>query len=215
MSKNAEDGQIQVALVEDDDEIRANLAYRISSRAGYRLAAACADAESALAELPRHKPDVVLMDINLPGMDGVECVRRLKPRMTETQFVMLTVYEDSNRLFKSLVAGASGYLLKRTSTSRLMEAIREAHRGGSPMTPQIARLVVRHFQQPAEAASEVGKLTAREKDVLDQLSKGFRYKEIVGNLGISEGTLHSHIRNIYEKLHVHSRTEAVVKYLHP
>jgi DNA-binding NarL/FixJ family response regulator len=206
---------IQVALVEDDDEIRANLAYRISADSAFRLAGSFANAESALAELPQQKSDVVLMDINLPGMDGVECVRRLKPRMRATQFVMLTVYEDSNRLFKSLVAGASGYLLKRTTPSKLMEAIREAHLGGSPMTPQIARLVVRHFQQVSEPSAEIGKLTPREKDVLDQLSKGFRYKEIVDNLAISEGTLHSHIRNIYEKLHVHSRTEAVVKYLHP
>jgi DNA-binding NarL/FixJ family response regulator len=213
-----EPNPIQVALVEDDDEIRANLTYRIKSHPAFDMAGAYADAESAFQELPRQKPDVVLMDINLPGMDGVECVRRLKPRMRSTQFVMLTVYEDSNRLFKSLVAGASGYLLKRTSAAKLLTAIREAHQGGSPMTPQIARLVVRHFQgqsgPSSEPSSELRTLTARERDVLDQLSKGFRYKEIVDNLVISEGTLHTHIRNIYEKLHVHSRTEAVVKYLH-
>jgi DNA-binding NarL/FixJ family response regulator len=204
--------------VEDDDEIRANLAYRIDSHSTFRLVGAYADAESALEELPAQKPDVVLMDINLPGIDGVECVRRLKTRMGSTQFVMLTVYEDSNRLFKSLVAGSCGYLLKRTSPSKLLAAIREAHGGGSPMTPQIARLVVQHFQRTSEETSEhtteIQKLTPREKEVLDQLSKGFRYKEIVGNLDIGDGTLHSHIRNIYEKLHVHSRTEAVVKYLH-
>jgi DNA-binding NarL/FixJ family response regulator len=210
-----EPAPIQVALVEDDDEIRANLAYRIKSHPGFRLTNAYADAESAMAELPQRKPDVVLMDINLPGIDGVECVRRLKPRMGTTQFVMLTVYEDSNRLFKSLVAGASGYLLKRTTPAKLLAAIREAHQGGSPMTPQIARLVVQHFQNASEPSVEIAKLTAREKEVLDQLSKGFRYKEIVDNLAISDGTLHSHIRNIYEKLHVHSRTEAVVKYLNP
>ena len=209
-----ESAPIQVALVEDDDEIRANLAHRINGTPAFRLVGAYADAESALAELPQQKPDVVLMDINLPGMDGVECVRRLKPRMAATQFVMLTVYEDSNRLFKSLVAGASGYLLKRTKPAKLLAAIREAHQGGSPMTPQIARLVVQHFQHASEPSAGIEKLTARERDVLDQLSKGFRYKEIVDNLTISDGTLHSHIRNIYEKLHVHSRTEAVVKYLH-
>lgn len=213
MHNAADPGLIQIALVEDDDEIRANLTYRINEHQAFRLVGAYGNAEAALAELPKQKADVVLMDINLPGMDGVECVRRLKPRMASTQFVMLTVYEDSNRLFKSLVAGASGYLLKRTTPSKLMAAIREAHRGGSPMTPQIARLVVQHFQQAAGPSSEIEKLTAREKDVLDQLSKGFRYKEIVDNLAISEGTLHTHIRNIYEKLHVHSRTEAVVKYL--
>jgi DNA-binding NarL/FixJ family response regulator len=204
---------IHIALVEDDDEIRANLAYRISDSPSLRLVGSYRDAETALAELPNRKTNVVLMDINLPGMDGVECVRSLKPKMVATQFIMLTVYEDSNRLFKSLMAGASGYLLKRTPPSKLMAAIREAHRGGSPMTPQIARLVVQHFRHRAEPSSELETLTARERDVLDQLSKGFRYKEIVGNLAISEGTLHSHIRNIYDKLHVHSRTEAVVKYL--
>jgi DNA-binding NarL/FixJ family response regulator len=204
---------IHIALVEDDDEIRANLAYRISDSPSLRLVGSYRDAETALAELPNRKTNVVLMDINLPGMDGVECVRSLKPKMVATQFIMLTVYEDSNRLFKSLMAGASGYLLKRTPPSKLMSAIREAHRGGSPMTPQIARLVVQHFRHTAEPSSEIEALTARERDVLDQLSKGFRYKEIVGNLAISEGTLHSHIRNIYDKLHVHSRTEAVVKYL--
>ena len=153
------------------------------------------------------------MDINLPGMDGIECVRQLKPKMPDVQFVMLTVYEDNNRLFKSLVAGASGYLLKRTPPAKLLAAIREAHAGGSPMTPQIARRVVQHFQQAPEPSSELQRLTPREQEVLDQLAKGFRYKEIVDNLGISPGTLHSYIRSIYDKLHVHSRTEAVVKYL--
>jgi DNA-binding NarL/FixJ family response regulator len=204
---------IQVAIVEDDDEIRANLGYRIGDSSIFRLKGAYSDAESALENLPKNPPDVVLMDINLPGMDGVECVRQLKPQMPRTQFIMLTVYEDSKRLFKSLMAGASGYLLKRTTPSKLLAAIREAHQGGSPMTPQIARLVVQHFQHGAEPSSDLNLLTAREREVLDQLSKGFRYKEIVSNLVISDGTLHSHIRNIYDKLHVHSRTEAVVKYL--
>ncbi|MGH7952441.1 MAG: response regulator [Limisphaerales bacterium] len=163
-----------------------------------------------MEQLPPVKPDVVLMDINLPGLDGVECVRQLKVKLPETQFLMLTVYEDNNRLFKSLIAGASGYLLKRTSPAKLLSAIREAYHGGSPMTPQIARRVVQHFRQ---SVSEMAKLAPREKDVLEQLAKGFRYKEIVDNLHISRGTLHSYIRNVYEKLHVHSRTEAVVKYL--
>ena len=153
------------------------------------------------------------MDINLPGMDGIECVRELKAKMPQAQFVMLTVYEDSNRLFKSLVAGASGYLLKRTPPAKLVAAIREAHQGGSPMTPQIARQVVRYFQQAREPAPEMQRLTPRETEVLQQLARGFRYKEIVDKLGISAGTLHSYISSIYEKLHVHSRTEAVVKYL--
>jgi len=209
----SESARIQVAIVEDDEEIRADLSHRISGSPAFELLAGYADAESALADLPRHTPDVVLMDINLPGMDGVECVRRLKPKMPKAQFVMLTVYEDNNRLFKSLMAGASGYLLKRMSPARLLTAIREAHEGGSPMTPQIARRVVQHFQQIPEPSSELQKLTPRETDVLKQLAKGFRYKEIVDNLGISPGTLHSYIRSVYEKLHVHSRTEAVVKFL--
>ncbi len=206
---------IAVAIVEDDEEIRANLGYRIGGNPSFRLVAACGDAESACAELPRQKADVVLMDINLPAMDGVECVRRLKPQMPGAQFIMLTVYEDNNRLFKSLMAGASGYLLKRTTPAKLFAAIREAREGGSPMTPQIARKVVQHFQNANAdgAAPELERLTARETEVLEQLAKGFRYKEIVDNLVISDGTLHTHIRNIYDKLHVHSRTEAVVKYL--
>ena len=205
---------INVAIVEDDEEIRANLSHRIGSNTAFRLLRTFSDGEAAVAELPRCKPDVVLMDINLPGMDGVECVRALKEKLPGTQFIMLTVYEDNNRLFKSLTAGASGYLLKRTSPAKLLQAVREAHAGGSPMTPQIARRVVQHFRQLPEHSSELEKLAPREMEVLDQLSKGFRYKEIVDNLGISHGTLHSYIRNIYEKLHVHSRTEAVVKYLH-
>ncbi len=204
---------IHVAIVEDDEEIRANLTHRIGETAGFTLLGSFGDAEAALAQLPEQKPDVVLMDINLPGMDGVECVRQLKPKLPAAQFVMLTVYEDNNRLFKSLMAGASGYLLKRTAPAKLLAAIKEAHEGGSPMTPQIARRVVQHFQQMPEPASELQRLTPRETDVLNQLAKGYRYKEIVDNLNISSGTLHSYIRNIYEKLHVHSRTEAVVKYL--
>ena len=204
---------IHVAIVEDDEEIRANLTHRIGENPALRLLGSYADAESAMADLPRQKPDVILMDINLPGMDGVECVRQLKSRLPASQFVMLTVYEDNNRLFKSLMAGASGYLLKRTPPARLLAAIKEAHQGGSPMTPQIARRVVQHFQQLPQPSSELQKLTPRETEVLTQLAKGFRYKEIVDNLGISSGTLHSYIRSIYEKLHVHSRTEAVVKFL--
>ena len=207
---------IRVAIVEDDEEIRANLSHRIRESSHCEFVRAYPDAESAIADLPRAKPEVVLMDINLPGMDGVECVRQLKALLPNTQFIMLTVYEDGNRLFKSLMVGASGYLLKRTSPAKLIAAIREVNAGGSPMTPQIARRVVQHFMQlrePVAPGPGLEKLTPREKDVLDQLSKGFRYKEIVDNLGISHGTLHSYIRNVYEKLHVHSRTEAVVKYL--
>src|ERR1700728_490750 len=161
---------IQVAIVEDDEEIRANLTHRIEGGSSFRLLCTCGDAESALRKIPECRPDVVLVDINLPNMNGVECVRILKTEMPNTQFIMLTVYEDNNRLFQSLTAGASGYLLKRTTPAKLLSAIREAHAGGSPMTPQIARRVVQHFRQIPEPASDLEKLSPRESDVLDQLA---------------------------------------------
>jgi DNA-binding NarL/FixJ family response regulator len=204
---------IQVAIIEDDDEIRADFAQRIERDPSFRLLGSYGDAESALADLPRHRPDVVLMDINLPGIDGVECVRQLKAKMPTVQFMMLTVYEDGDRLFRSLMAGANGYLLKRTPPDKLLAAIREIHEGGVPMSPEVARRVVQHFQEIPEPAPDVQKLGAREKSVLEQLAKGYLYKEIEENLHISTGTLRTHIARIYEKLHVHSRTEAVVKYL--
>lgn len=204
---------IQVALVEDDDEIRANLTVRISRSPSFRLLGSYSDAETALIELPKQKPDVVLMDINLPGMDGVECVRRIKAEMPEVHVIMLTVYEDGNRLFNSLIAGASGYLLKRSPPAKLLAAIQEVYEGGAPMTPEIARRLVQHFRQISEPQSGLPKLTPRERDILKQLAQGYRYKEIVDNLGVSIGTLHSYISRIYEKLQVHSRTEAVLKYL--
>ncbi len=204
---------IQVAIIDDDEEIRANLTHHISGNPAFRLTQSHPDAESAISDLPRREIDVVLVDINLPGMDGVECVQQLKRKMPGTQFLMLTVYEDNNRLFKSLMAGASGYLLKRTSPAKLLAAIKEVHAGGSPMTPQIARRVVQHFRHAPDTDSGLEKLTPREYEVLDQLSKGFRYKEIADHLSISIGTLHFHIRSIYDKLHVHSRTEAVIKFL--
>jgi DNA-binding NarL/FixJ family response regulator len=153
------------------------------------------------------------MDINLPGVDGVECVRRLKPKMPAVQFLMLTIYEDGNRLFKSLTAGASGYLLKRTPPDKLLASIAEVHAGGVPITAEMARRLVRHFQELPQSNPELEGLTPREQDVLEQLAQGFRYKEIEENLRIGPGTLRRYIVNVYKKLHVHSRTEAVVKYL--
>jgi DNA-binding NarL/FixJ family response regulator len=207
---------IQVAIVEDDDEIRENLTHRISASPLFRLLKSYPDAESALLDIPKCRPDVVLMDINLPGMDGVECVRQLKAKMPQLYVIMLTVYEDGNRLFKSLMAGASGYLLKRSSSAKLLGSIQEVYTGGAPMTPEIARRVVQYFghlAKPVEEVQEMPSLTPRERDILEQLARGFRYKEIVDNLGISVGTLHSYISKVYEKLQVHSRTEAVVRYL--
>lgn len=205
---------INIAIVEDDEEIRADFSQRIGRNPVFSLLGSYADAKSALAELPHLKADVVLMDINLPGMDGVECVRQLKGKMPHVQFMMLTVYEDGDRLFKSLMAGASGYLLKRTSPAKLMAAIQEVYHGGAPMTPEVARRVVQYFQKiPGSPSGDLTSLTIRETNVLEQLAKGYLYKEIVNNLGISFGTLNSHISKIYEKLHVHSRTEAVLKFL--
>jgi DNA-binding NarL/FixJ family response regulator len=212
-STSAEKNPIRVAVVEDDEEIRADLAERIGQSPFFCFVRSYSDAESALADLPSRQPDVVLMDINLPGTDGIECVRQLKARLPKVQFVMLTVYEDGDRLFKSLMAGASGYLLKRTPPDKLLAAILDVHAGGAPMSPEIARRIVQHFQQLPGSTSEMQQLQPREKEVLDQLAKGFRYKEIEDNLHVSTGTLRTYIARIYDKLHVHSRTEAVVKYL--
>jgi DNA-binding NarL/FixJ family response regulator len=204
---------IRVAIVEDDDGIRTSLATLIRRASTLRLAGDYADAESALREIPRRPPEVVLMDINLPGMNGVECVRQLKAALPAVQFLMLTVYEDSDSLFNSLQAGASGYLLKRTASTRLLDAIHDVHEGGSPMTPQLARRVVQYFLRPEASASPVSHLTPGEKDFLDQLANGYAYKEIADRMQISIDTVRSYVRTVYEKLHVHSRTEAVVKYL--
>jgi DNA-binding NarL/FixJ family response regulator len=204
---------IKVAIVDDDEGIRSGLASLIRRAPALKLAGDYADAESALKEIPRRPADVVLMDINLPGMNGVECVRQLKAALPASQFLMLTVYEDSDSLFNSLKAGASGYLLKRTASARLLEAIRDVHSGGSPMTPQLARRVVQFFSKPSQGELEAARLTAGEKEFLDQLSKGYAYKEIADRMGIAIDTVRSYVRTVYEKLHVHSRTEAVVKYL--
>ncbi|MGA2751650.1 MAG: response regulator transcription factor [Verrucomicrobiota bacterium] len=204
---------IKVAIVDDDEGIRSSLAALLRRAPTMRLAGDYPDAETALREIPRNPPDVVLMDINLPGMNGVECVRQLKTAAPKTQVLMLTVYEDSDSLFNSLKAGASGYLLKRTASARLVEAIRDVHSGGSPMTPQLARRVVQFFSRPGEGEASVARLTAGEKEFLDQLAKGYAYKEIADRMNISIDTVRSYVRTVYEKLHVHSRTEAVVKYL--
>jgi DNA-binding NarL/FixJ family response regulator len=210
----AHDMPIKVAIVEDDEGIRTSLATLVRRAPALRWAGDYADAEAALREIPRRPPDVVLMDINLPGMNGVECVRQLKASLPAVQFLMLTVYEDSDSLFNSLKAGASGYLLKRTASSRLLEAIRDVHAGGSPMTPQVARRVVQYFSKSSDGETPIARLTPGERDFLDQLAKGYAYKEIADRMTISIDTVRSYVRTVYEKLHVHSRTEAVVKYLH-
>ncbi len=204
---------ITVSIVEDDVRVRGTLARLIDHSEGFSCVSQHPSAENALEELPQAKPAVVLMDINLPGMSGVDCVRKLKGLLPETQIVMLTVYEDTDLIFSALSAGATGYLLKQTQPSELLESIREVHNGGSPMTGHIARKVVQLFQKPGERGGDTESLSPREQEVLEYLAKGYLYKEISGSLKISYDTVHTYIRRIYEKLHVHSRTEAVAKHL--
>ena len=204
---------ITVSIVEDNDQLRGTLARVLSRAEGFQCLGQHATAEAALEALPKERPNVVLMDINLPGMSGVECVRQLKQLLPETQVMMLTAYEDTENIFNSLAAGASGYMLKRTKTPELLDAIREVSKGGSPMTTHIARKVVQSFQKPAASADPAEDLSPREKEVLDCLAQGFLYKEIAEKLGISYETVHTYIRRIYEKLQVRTRTEAVAKFL--
>lgn len=210
---------IQVALVEDDPGVRANLAAMLDSCPGFQCQASYPNGADALKGITSRRPDVVLMDINLPGMPGTECVRHLKAAVPGLPVLMLTVYDDSEQIFKSLMAGATGYLLKRTPRDKLLDAIREIHNGGAPMSRQVARRVVQFFHQvdrkpeQPQPAPEVAGLTERERELLAALAKGYAYKEIAERLHISFDTVRSHIRSIYEKLHVHSRTEATLKFL--
>lgn len=208
---------IKVAIVEDNYNIRSNLAELINDDPNLKLVGAFEDGLAAVAGIPQIMPDVVIMDIELPGMDGVECVRTLKAQVPSVNFLMLTVYEDSDRLFESIKAGAGGYLLKRTTSARLMQAIQEIHTGGSPMTPQLARQVVEYISAQSKisknSGSDLASLSPTQKTTLEELAQGYSYKEIADHLVISVDGVRNHIRKIYEKLHVHSRTEAVIKYL--
>jgi len=203
---------ISVSIVEDDAGVRNTLAKLIDSSSGFRCLSQHPTAESALRDLPKNNPEVVLMDINLPGLSGVECVRRLKPVLPRAQIIMLTVYQNTEHIFNALAAGATGYLLKQTPPAELLAAIRDVHGGGSPMSSHIARKIVQSFQKPAPANRGLESLTPRETEVLDYLAKGFLYKEIADALKISYDTVHAHIRKIYEKLQVRSRTEAVARH---
>ena len=204
--------KIRVSIVEDNHHLRGSLAKLIDLAGGFECASSHATAELALAELPRIKPDVILMDIHLPGKNGVDCVRELKPLLPHTQIVMFTIYENTDLIFKALAAGASGYLLKQTPPEELLAALRDVCNGGSPMTSHIARKVVASFRKSGNVSRELEQLTPREQQVLDHLAKGFLYKEIAEAMTISFDTVHSHIRKIYEKLHVRTRTEAVNKF---
>jgi len=205
---------IRVAIVEDDAWVRENLTREIGGAAGFECSGSYATAEAALAAIPAGPPAVVVLDINLPGIDGIECLRRLRASCPELQFLMLTAYEESEKIFQSLRAGANGYLLKRADTAEVVDAIRQVHEGGAPMSSTIARQVVRHFNRLGDEAPGLPQLSPREREVLELLARGASYKEIAGHLALSLETIRMNVKHIYTKLHVHSRGEAVAKFLH-
>lgn len=202
-----------VAIIEDDSELRESFRETLAASAAWSVVGCFARAETALPAIEAAPPAVAIVDIQLPGISGIECVRKLKPLCPDTQFLMVTVFDNADRVFEALAAGASGYLLKRDAPLRLMEALEDVLGGGSPMSSAIARKVVQHFQKPAVPSQEDYNLTVRETEVLDLLSKGALYKEIASDLDIRLETVRFHLNNIYRKLHVRTRTEAVVKYL--
>ena len=206
---------ISIAIVEDNQEISAMLARIVSREANLRCLCTCASGELALEVLPGHQPQVVIMDIRLPGMSGIQCTARLRQVLPNTQVLVYTVYDDNEQVFKALKAGASGYLLKRSSPEEILEAIVDVHQGGAPMTGEIARKVVRSFATASEPPTdkELVRLTPRQEEILGLLARGYVTKEIADKLGISFDTVRFHLKDIYAKLHVRSRTEAVLKYL--
>jgi DNA-binding NarL/FixJ family response regulator len=202
----------KVAIVEDSRSTRQSLEAVINLSPDYRCICACASAEEALRELPKHQPEIVLMDIHMPGMSGVKCVPLLKNLLPQVRVIMITVYRNPDLIFGALRAGACGYLLKRSSPDQVLSAIREAQEGGAPMTGEIARQVIAYFQNQTVAESEVEKLTSREREVLEFLAKGYSNKEIAARLSVSVPAIRWHLTHIYQKLHVQSRTQAVSKY---
>ena len=203
---------IKVAIVEDLEEIRDALESYISMDKELKVAGCFGNAEEASEELPDIQPDLVVMDINLPGMSGIECIRQLRPLCPDSQFMMFTVYEDDEKVFEALKAGASGYILKKQGPQKIIEALKELYDGGSPMSADIARKVVSAFHANEKRSEPDYHLTRRESDILQLLAKGMLYKEIAQQIGISNNTVKQHIHNIYEKLHVQNRTEALNKY---
>jgi DNA-binding NarL/FixJ family response regulator len=204
---------IKVSMVEDDSRIRESLLGILEGVAGFHCLKTYSSGEDALAGVPLQRPDILLMDINLPGMSGIECVARLKQKLPDLPIVMLTVFEDSDKVFKALEAGACGYLVKRLPPQDLLEALRQVQSGGAPMTGRVARMVVQSFQRMGASKKETENLTPRELEILELLAKGDLCKEIADKLGLSLRTVHTHLKNIYEKLHVRSRTQAVLKYI--
>ena len=204
---------VRIGIVEDQAGVAESLKKLINRADGFQVVGTYPNGEAALEQIPTHKPDLVLMDIGLPGMSGIECVRSLRALLPSLPIIMLTVYDDGEHLFDSLKAGASGYLLKRTTGEKLVEAITEARLGGVPLTRQMAGKMAHYFQQLGATNSAMATLTKRERETLALLAEGFRYKEIADRLGIAIETVREYVRNTYRKLHVSSRTEAVVKYL--
>ena len=204
--------KVTVAIVEDDPATRRIIASWIDKTAKFQCVGNFEDVTSALVALPSLGPDVVLVDVNLPDYSGIDCVRQLKPKMPKTQFVMVTVYGDSNHIFAALMAGASGYMLKRLTHEDLVAALEEAYRGGSPMSGSIARKVVRYFQAPSLGGGNQQPLSARELGVLQLVAEGYQNKEIAERLELSAPTVATYIRRIYDKLHVHSREAAIGKF---
>jgi DNA-binding NarL/FixJ family response regulator len=202
---------ISLAIVEDLDEVREGLKQFISLNPEFKVLDTFKTAEEALHDLPKINPDIVIMDINLPGMNGIDCIRAVKNKTPRTQFMMFTVYENDEKVFEALKAGASGYLLKNTGLLQIIESLKELHVGGSPMSSNIARKLVTIFRQQQPETEPVEALSKRENEILQLLSKGLLYKEISEQLSISTGTVRQHIHKIYEKLHVQNRTEAINK----
>jgi DNA-binding NarL/FixJ family response regulator len=204
---------ITLTIVEDLDEVREGLKNFLALSPDFKVLETFKTAEEAVEDLPALQPDIAIMDINLPGMSGIECIRQLRPKSPRTQFMMFTVYENDEKVFEALKAGASGYLLKNTGLVAIIESLKELYQGGSPMSSNIARKLVNNFQDRArqENPAEITLLSIRENEVLHLLAQGLLYKEIADRLGISTSTVRQHIHHIYDKLHVQNRTEAINK----
>jgi DNA-binding NarL/FixJ family response regulator len=203
----------RIAIVEDNKVIRESLMEFVQADSECKCVYVCATGKEALQAIPKHQPDIVLMDIQLPDISGIECTARLKQLMPSLLIIMVTVYEDTERIFKALRAGACGYLLKRCTPEELVSAIREVRLGGAPMSREIARKVIVSFQEPVTTAAEVEGLSSREREILELLAAGFPNKEIAARVCLTDGTVRWHLRHVYHKLHVRSRTEAALKFL--
>lgn len=203
----------RIAIVEDNRVIRESLMDFVKTDTECECVCVCTTAEQALKEIPKRQVDIVLMDIQLPDISGIECTARLKQLLPAVQIMMVTVYEDTERIFKALRAGACGYLLKRCTPEELISAIREVRQGGAPMSREIARKVIVSFQEPVTTAVEMEGLSPREREILELLAEGFPNKQIAARVGLTDGTVRWHLRHVYNKLHVRSRTEAALKFL--